>query len=446
MEITIKIVQFFLSLSVLILIHELGHFLAARYFNTRVEKFYLFFNPWFSIFRKKIGETEYGLGWLPLGGYVKISGMIDESMDKEQMNQEPQPWEFRTKPAWQRLIIMLAGVTFNLLLAILIYIFMLSIIGEQYLPSQNLKYGVHAQPLAQEIGIQHGDIIVSVDNREIENFSQITAAVILNGASSIQVRRNGEMANIMVPEGFGRRVLDSMKDRGAPGAGFVMERIPFIIHGVQQGSVAYEAGIEPGDKIVTLNGEEIPFFFEFRENLIRKAGETVEIGAERNGEWKTFELTLPESGLMGVMPKGDLSAFFELRKKEYSLIAAVPAGVNRAYSTTVDYLKQLRFVIRERDHESLGGFITIGSIFAPTWDWVHFWSITAFLSIILAIMNLLPIPALDGGHVMFLMYEIIVGRKPSDKFMEYAQTVGMVLLLGLIIFAQYNDIMRLFGR
>ncbi len=445
MEIAIKVIQFFLSLSLLIIIHELGHFLAARYFNTRVEKFYLFFNPWFTIFKKKIGDTEYGMGWLPLGGYVKISGMIDESMDKEQMNQAPQPWEFRSKPAWQRLIVMLGGVTFNLIFAVLIYVFMLSIIGEQYLPSQNLKYGIHAQPLAQEIGLQHGDVILSIDNREIENFHTITSAVILDEASSIQVKRNGEIVNMRIPEGYGRRVLDSMKEREVT-AGFVMERIPFIIYGVQEGSAAYQAGVKPGDSIVSLNGEELPFFLEYREKLIANAGKDVRVGAVRDGEMLYFDMTLPETGMMGVQPKGDLSAFFDLRKKEYSVVAAVPAGVKRAYATTIDYFKQLRFVVRERDHESLGGFITIGSIFSPTWDWVHFWTITAFLSIILAIMNILPIPALDGGHVMFLLYEMIVGKKPSDKFMEYAQTVGMVLLLGLIIFAQYNDIMRLFSR
>lgn len=445
MEIAIKVIQFFLSLSLLIIIHELGHFLAARYFKTRVEKFYLFFNPWFTIFKKKIGDTEYGMGWVPLGGYVKISGMIDESMDKEQMNQPPQPWEFRSKPAWQRLIVMLGGVTFNIIFAVLIYIFMLSIIGEQYLPSQNLRYGIHAQPLAQDIGLHHGDLIVSVDNREIENFHTITSAVILDEASSIQVKRNGELVNISIPEGYGSRVLNSMKERDAS-SGFIQERIPFIIYGVQEGSAAYEAGIKPGDSIVSLNGEEIPFFLEFREKLIANAGNEVSVGAVREGELLNFDMTLPETGMMGVQPKGDLSAFFDLRKKEYSVVAAIPAGVERAYATTIDYFKQLRFVVRERDHESLGGFITIGSIFSPTWDWVHFWTITAFLSIILAIMNILPIPALDGGHVMFLLYEMIVGKKPSDKFMEYAQTVGMVLLLGLIIFAQYNDIMRLFDR
>ncbi len=445
MEIAIKVIQFFLSLSLLIIIHEFGHFLTARYFNTKVEKFYLFFNPWFSIFKKKIGDTEYGMGWIPLGGYVKIAGMIDESMDKEQMSKEPQPWEFRSKPAWQRLIIMLGGVTFNLILAVLIYIFMLSIIGDQYLPSQNLKYGVHAQPIAQEIGLQHGDVILSVDNHEIENFHSITSAVVLDDASSIQVRRDGEIVNIPIPKGYGSRVLETMKEKNET-AGFVMERIPFIIQTVQEGSAAHEAGLEPGDSIVSLNEEKIPFFFEFRENLIANAGKEVKVGAFREGELLEFDISLPETGMMGVQPKGDLSAFFDLKKKEYSIAEAVPAGVERAYATTIDYFKQLRFVVKERDHESLGGFITIGSIFAPTWDWVHFWTITAFLSIILAIMNILPIPALDGGHVMFLLYEMIAGRKPSDKFMEYAQTVGMVLLLGLIIFAQYNDIMRLFGR
>lgn len=439
MEVAIKVIQFFLSLSILIIIHELGHYLAARYFNTRVEKFYLFFNPWFSIFKKKIGETEYGLGWLPLGGYVKISGMIDESMDKNQLKQEPKPWEFRSKPAWQRLIIMLGGVTFNIILAILIYIFMLAIIGEQYLPAKNLKYGIEAEQLASDIGLQTGDKILYLNNQPVDDFMDIPREFIMGGVATVTVERDGELVTKPVPEDFFARIISNR------GANFMSIRFPFIAAGFVDGSVAEKAGVKTGDHIVGINETETWSFDQFRATIGDYAGKDIQLQVQRNGEQLTIPVSVPESGLIGVYLK-PLNEIFEFERRDYSLIAAVPAGTKKAWQTTVNYIRELRLLFRPevKASESLGGFITIGSIFAPTWDWVHFWTITAFLSIILAIMNILPIPALDGGHVMFLFYEIIVGRKPSDKFMEYAQTVGMVLLLGLIIFAQYNDIMRLF--
>ncbi|MFN3556724.1 MAG: RIP metalloprotease RseP [Bacteroidales bacterium] len=439
MEVAIKIIQFLLSLSILIVIHELGHFLAARYFNTRVEKFYLFFNPWFSIFKKKIGDTEYGLGWLPLGGYVKISGMIDESMDKEQMKQPPQPWEFRTKPAWQRLIVMLGGVTFNVILAIVIYIMMLFFVGEKYLPAQNARYGIVADSLALEIGLQTGDKILFINQEPIDDFMEIPRHFILGNARTVGVERNGELLTLEVPEGFFARIIS------ARGANFMSLRFPFIAHGFTKESVAEQAGVLVGDHIMGINEIETWSFDEFRAIIGNYAGQDIELLVLRNGEKLHLPMSVPEEGLIGVYLE-PLDNLFDFQQKEYSFLAAIPAGAVKAWRTTVNYISELRLLFRPevKASESLGGFITIGSIFAPTWDWLHFWSITAFLSIILAIMNILPIPALDGGHVMFLMYEIIVGRKPSEKFMEYAQTVGMILLLGLIIFAQYNDIMRLF--
>jgi regulator of sigma E protease len=438
MEIAIKIIQFILSLSILIIIHELGHFLAARYFNTRVEKFYLFFNPWFSIFKKKIGDTEYGIGWLPLGGYVKISGMIDESMDKEQLNKPAQPWEFRSKPAWQRLIVMLGGVTFNVILAVLIYIVMLSVVGEQYLPARNVKYGIVADSLAQDIGLRTGDKILMLNGEEVDDFTEIPREFVMGSVNTVTIERNGELTDLNVPEDFFAKIISNR------GADFMSIRFPFIAAGFLEGSVAEQAGVREGDHIIGINDHETWSFEEFRSVIGNYAGKDVILHVLRDEQRLSFPVSLPETGLIGVYLK-PMNEMFEFEKREYSFLEAIPAGTVKAWDTTVNYLEELRLLFKPevKAHESLGGFITIGSIFAPTWDWVHFWTITAFLSIILAVMNILPIPALDGGHVMFLMYEIIVGRKPSDKFMEYAQTAGMVLLLGLILFANFNDVMRL---
>ena len=438
MEILVKAAQFFLSLSILIILHELGHFMFARLFNTRVEKFYLFFNPWFTLFKVKKGETEFGLGWLPLGGYVKISGMIDESMDKDQMSQEPKPWEFRSKPAWQRLLIMLGGVMVNFILALVIYTSMLYAWGERYLPSENLTYGIHADSLAREIGLQHGDHIVSLDNRSVEQFFQIVPAIVLDKVKTIQVKRNNELVDVSVPEDIIPRLLD-----GTP---FIDMRIPFIVQGFPSDSRAKEAGIKEGDKIIALNDKELPFFLEFREQLIAHRNQEVMVTVERDGELLDVPVSVPDEGLIGVIPVGELNKFFDLKTIEYSFLEAIPAGINRGMATFSSYLKQLRMIFSPQTgaYRSLGGFITIGSIFPGAWDWQIFWNMTAFLSIVLAIMNVLPIPALDGGHVMFLVYEMVSGRKPSDKFMEYAQLTGMLILLTLVLYANGNDIVRLF--
>ena len=438
MEILVKAAQFFLSLSILIILHELGHFLFARLFNTRVEKFYLFFNPWFTLFKVKKGYTEFGMGWLPLGGYVKISGMIDESMDKEQMSREPQPWEFRSKPAWQRLLIMLGGVMVNFVLAFIIYSSMLFAWGERYLPPENLTYGIHADSLARVVGLQHGDQIVSLDNQTVDQFYQITPKIVLDNVQTIQVRRNGEIRDVDIPRDIVPEILG--------GKSFIDIRFPFIIDGFTDDSPAKTAGIQEGDIIIGVDGKEIPFFLEFREELANYRNQEVAVTIKRNGETKDIMIQVPDDGLIGVYPVGQINRFFELKTINYSFFEAIPAGITRGMETFSSYLQQLRLIFSPQTgaYKSLGGFITIGSIFPGVWDWQAFWSMTAFLSIVLAIMNVLPIPALDGGHVMFLLYEIVSGRKPSEKFMEYAQIAGMLFLLALIFYANANDIVRLF--
>jgi regulator of sigma E protease len=441
MDILIKILQLILSLSILVVVHEFGHYLAARIFNTRVEKFYLFFNPWFSLFKFNYKGTEYGMGWLPLGGYVKISGMIDESMDKEQMKQPPQPWEFRSKPAWQRLIIMLGGVIMNVVLAVIIYIFLLSYYGEKYLPTAEAnKYGISADSLAQEMGFRNGDRIIYLDGEYVENFEKIPVNLILNESRTATVERNGDTMDIVFPDGS----LSKLVKHKSP---FLMVRIPFIADRFSKNSAAEDAGMEVGDTILGINGDSYRYFSEFREEIQQYKNEAVTIDIKRGTDTLHLNMQLGEDGLIGVYPKGNLNEFFELKEHNYSIGEAIPAGFNRTWEEIGNYLKQLKLLFSPevKAYESVGGFITIGSIFPSEWDWQRFWRLTAFLSIMLAILNILPIPALDGGHVMFLMYEIIARRKPSDRFLEYAQIVGMVILFSLLILANGNDIVRLFN-
>lgn len=440
MNVLIQISQFLLSLSILVLLHEFGHFIFARIFKTRVEKFYIFFNPWFSLFKRKIGETEYGIGWLPLGGYVKISGMIDESMDREQMKQPPQPWEFRSKPAWQRLLIMTGGVMVNFLLGLLIYASVLYVWGEQYLPTRNVKYGIMCDSLALSMGLKNGDKIVSLDHHEVERFNMVLHDLIVNKTQSIQVERDGQIIDIPVPEEIIGPLLKS--------TGFITTRIPFIVDDFTKDSNAPAAGIKKEDQIIGINDKEIMFFDEFKDELSKYKNSTVQIKVLRGNEKLSFPVKVNEMGLVGIYPVGDLSRFFELEKIQYSFFSAIPAGIKKGYSTMVSYLKQLKLLFRPKvkAYESLGGFIKIGSFFPEVWDWQSFWNLTALLSIILAIMNILPIPALDGGHVLFLLYEMVTGRKPGDKFLEYAQIAGMIFLLALLLYANGNDVVHLFKK
>ena len=438
MEIVIKIVQLLLSLSILVIFHEFGHFIAARLFKTRVEKFYLFFDPWFSLFKLKRGDTEYGVGWVPLGGYVKISGMIDESMDKEQMKLPPQPWEFRSKPAWQRLIIMLGGVTVNVLLAIVIYIVMLAMWGEQYLPTSEVKYGIAVDSLGYQMGLHDGDRILSVDHKQVEDFAAIPKTIILEEAKTMQVVRNGQNMDVQIPPGFISRLIKQKSPD------FIAVRFPFEAGKFTTGSPAKAAGMQINDKIIGLNDSILICFDQFRACIQKYKNKTVKVMVLRGKDTLRLPVNVPEAGLIGVYHKSP-STYFNFREKNYNIITAIPAGIVKTFDGAGNYIKSIKLLFsQEKAYESVGGFITIGSIFPSTWDWAAFWSLTAFLSIMLAILNVLPIPALDGGHVMFLFYEIIFRRKPSDKFMENAQVVGMVILFALLIFANGQDIMKLF--
>jgi len=462
MEILIKAAQLILSLSILVILHECGHFIPAKLFKTRVEKFYLFFDAWFSLVKFRhtngkwrafffaknktgseleSGKTEIGIGWLPLGGYVKISGMIDESMDKEQMKQPAQPWEFRAKPAWQRLIIMLGGVTVNVLLAIVIYIVMLAAWGEEYLPTKNVTYGITCDSLALEMGLKNGDKILTVDNKEVEDFQKIPAEIILEDAKTIQVLRDGKEENISIPEEFVSKLIRHKSPE------FISIRVPFEVMEFAETSPAKDAGMKVNDKIIGVDGKWLNYYDEFKAAIISYKDKTVNIAVQRGKDTLQLPVKVSSEGLIGIVQKGsDLTRYFTFNKREYTILQAVPAGTIKAYKAFGSYLKQLKLLFspKTKAYESIGGFISIGKIFPAEWDWMAFWNLTAFLSIILAIMNVLPIPALDGGHVLFLLYEIITRRKPSEKFMEYAQYVGMIFLLGLLVLANGNDVVKLF--
>ena len=438
-EIVIKARQLLLSLSILIILHELGHYIPAKLFKTRVEKFYLFFDPWFSILKKKVGDTEYGIGWLPLGGYVKISGMIDESMDKEQMKKSPKPWEFRSKPAWQRLIIMLGGVTVNVILAFVIYSFSLVIWGEKYLPSEKATYGIHCDSLALAAGFQDGDIIYSIDGSKVERFarengslhSEMIQKLILDDAKIITVVRDGKQLDVPFTEEVKNAVLAKTP--------LFSPNIPFVIGGFSEGSVIEKVGAQVGDRIIKINDRPMIFAGDVIAYTPSLKGDSATVVVDRNGQEKVFGIFL-EEGVMGVQLQ-PFSSLYELESEQYNALNVLPAALKKTQSEIANYLKQFKLI--KKSPESVGGFISIGSIFPSVWDWQRFWNLTAFLSIMLAVLNLLPIPALDGGHVMFLLYEVITRRKPNEKVMEYAQTLGVILLLGLVLYANGNDIFKL---
>jgi len=441
MTVLIKIIQLLLALSILVIVHEFGHFLFARIFKTRVEKFYLFFDWPFALFKRKIGETEYGVGVIPLGGYVKISGMIDESMDREQMKMPPQPHEFRSKKSWQRLLIMLGGVVFNFIFALLIYVGVLSFWGETFLPAKNVKYGILTDSTGYAMGFRNGDKVISVDGTPVDNFYTIISDVILNERKVITVERGGNMIDIPVAKEFIPKLLKNpdVLDARIPFG-------PFIVSGFSKESPSKAAGILEGDQVLTLDTMVFEWYDEFQGYLSANKGKTFLVSLLREGDSLTIPVKPKENGILGI--SRDVTNILELSTIHYSFLEAIPAGVEKGFKATGDYLKQFRLIFsREtKAYESLGGFITIGSIFPGKWHWQSFWNLTAFLSLILAVMNILPIPALDGGHVMFLIYEVVTGRKPSDKFMEYAQITGMIILLALLIFANGNDILKLIRK
>ena len=431
-----KGIQLLLSLSLLIILHELGHFIPARIFKTRVEKFYLFFDVKFSLFKKKIGETVYGIGWLPLGGYVKISGMIDESMDTKQMKEPPKEWEFRSKPAWQRLIIMLGGVTVNLILGFLIYIMILFVWGKNILPNSSLTMGLGVTPLAEKVGFEEGDQILLVDGKKLDIALDINKLLLIRGVKKVEVERaNGRQEIIQIPEDIGNRMFESGE------LSILYPRSPAIVDSVLTDRPAIQAGIKSGDKIISANGVKIDDWKDLSNFNTDNANQIVNYVVVRNESIDTLYMRLDDKGKMGVMPKNTI----KLDQSQLSLSESIIEGFSYGYWTLYDYVAQFKYVFTKKGASQLGGFGAIGSLFPDTWNWKGFWASTAFISIILAFMNLLPIPALDGGHVMFLIYEIVSGRKPNDKFMEYAQIAGFFLLLALVIYANGNDLFRFFS-
>ena len=445
----IRALQLVLSLSLLVIIHEMGHFLFARLFKTRVEKFCLFFDPWFTLFKfkPKRSETEYAVGWLPLGGYVKISGMIDESMDLEQMKQPPQPWEFRSKPAWQRLLIMIGGVLFNFLLALFIYSMILFAWGDTYIPVQKAPLGMDFNETMHQVGFQDGDVLVSADGVPFERMGADLLMGIVD-ARQVTVLRDGKEASVYIPDGLMDRLL-------ADSTRFADFRIPFVLDSLAAQSPAQLAGLQPGDSITQLDGRNIAYL-DFRAEMeqrrqtlaaapsdsLSQALRHIRLTYVRQGVTDTVSLSVDTAFTMGVYAVGQTDRLLPVVQKDYGFFASFPAGIKLGVQTLEGYVGQMKYLFSKEGAKQLGGFGAIGSIFPATWDWHQFWYMTAFLSIILAFMNILPIPALDGGHVLFLLYEIVARRKPSDKFMERAQMVGMFLLFALLIWANLNDVIR----
>ena len=441
MEIAIKLSQFLLSLSILIILHELGHFIPAKLFKTRVEKFYLFFDIKYSLLKKKIGETEYGIGWLPLGGYVKIAGMIDESMDTEQLSQEPQPWEFRSKPAWQRLIIMLGGVTVNFILAFIIYIGMTFFYGDLYLKNSEVKDGISVNKVGEDLGFKTGDKILEVDGEKIEKFDVIASKILF--AKTVVVERNGEAKKIDLPIDLINKVLGGEKEP------FVSLREPFVV-GKLSDSSANTKVLLPKDLIKSIDGKPTKYADQVIEIVKANPNKSLDAIVLRDEKEVPVKVTINKDGKLGifqaqlVVKSLEKLGYYKFNKQEFSFVQSIPFGINKGFEQLANYGKQLKAIFTPSTgaYKGVGGFAAIFNIFPNTWSWEAFWSITAILSIMLGVMNLLPIPALDGGHVMFLLYEIISGKTPSDKFLERAQMVGFVLLISLLLFANGNDIYK----
>lgn len=459
MEILIKAGQFLLSLSFLIVLHELGHFIPARLFKTRVEKFFLFFDVKGALFQRKIGETVYGIGWLPLGGYVKIAGMIDESMDKEQLAKPPQPWEFRSKPAWQRLIIMLGGVTVNLILGVLIYSMVLFVWGDKDLRIDRLPYGLSFVEPLQEAGFQNDDVVISLQGEPVQRLDDFRSVVFGTQVTKATVIRNGVEEELNFQTELGQVLLNNA-EAVPKGTSPINVNLPAIVEQVSPKSGAEAAGLQRGDQILSVAGIATPYFQSVVKILSQfKGQENVSIGVRHNvlaqnvdriaqplpadAEIEYLSASVDQDGKLGFFPVSyEELGVYEFEEHTFGPIEALAGGAEKATNTLTGYVSSLRFLFRPGGSKQLGGFITLGSIFSPEWNWESFWNITALLSIILAFMNLLPIPALDGGHVMFLLYEMVSGRKPGEKFMEFSQLAGLLFILALMALANGNDLWK----
>ena len=443
MDLFITISQFMLSLCILIILHECGHFFPAKWFKTKVEKFYLFFDPYFSLFSVKKGETEYGVGWLPLGGYVKIAGMVDESFDTKALKEEPKEWEFRSKPAWQRLIIMVGGVTVNFILGILLFAIILWHWGENYIPTDGAKYGMVVEELGEQLGLEDGDLVLSVGDQKMERFESflVKQEILFNEAESLVVKRNGKEITLTVPEDY-TSVISAYENREKS---LFTLAYPNIIQEVAEGSNAQKAGLRAGDQIIGINGEETPYYVQFASAMSNKASEEVNVEVIRTNDTMNVMVMVDENGKLGYL--GSIATdFIEVASKKYAIGPALVKGCTKSYDFIASQIKAFGQMFRGKikAQDSLGSFISIGGMFGSEWNWHRFWNLTAMLSILLAFINLLPIPALDGGHVMFLLFEVVTGIKPSDKVLEYATMSGFFLIMILMIYAIGLDIMRLF--
>ena len=438
MDVLLKIIQVILSLSLLVLVHEFGHYITARIFKIRVEKFYLFFPPAIFKFKPKKSDTEFGIGCIPLGGFCKISGMIDESMDKESMAKPPQPWEFRSKPAWQRVIVLAGGVLMNVVLAIVLYISILFTWGEQYIRTDDAVYGIEVSPLAKEIGFENGDRILALDgNPAPDNFNEIHMDMLRDQVSRVTVLRDGDTVDVDIDPEYMPAMLNT--------PGMFGIRLPIAVGGLPDTSINASADLRQGDRFLTADGRPVTWYQDLQAVLADNAGRTVELSLLRDSDTVNVPVKVSQNGKIEVLLQRDITDL-HITQKEYGLLEAIPAGFMMTFTNIGHYIKELGLIFSPQTeaYKSVGSFIAIGSIFPSSWNWQIFWNITALLSIMLAVMNLLPIPALDGGHILFTLYEMITGRKPSDRFMEVAQMIGMFLLLMIMILAFGNDLLRLF--
>ena len=435
-----KTAQFILSFSIIVVLHELGHFIPARLFGARVEKFYLFFNPGFSLWKKKIGDTEYGLGWIPFGGYVKISGMIDESMDKEQMNKAPESYELRSKPAYQRLIVMLGGVIVNVILAIVIFIGIAWFWGDNFLPAKNLSYGIHPTEISKKMGLQDGDIIVGLDQKELKDFFELESKIVLEDAKTIQIKRGDSTLSLAIPTTVAAELSNANN-----ATAFVLPLFPVIVDSIGKSAVMVEGSFQKNDTLLSINGESVKYQHEFIEVKKKYSDSLVTVIAKRGMDTVTVRTLINNKAQLGLFVKLPMQ-LFQTVHQEYSFAEAIPTGIQRCFTTLDNYVTGIKqiFTGKVNPNDSLGSLISIGNTFPSQWDWERFWTLTAVFSIVLGFMNVLPIPALDGGHALFILFEMITGRKPSDKFMEYAQIAGMVLMFGLMLYALGLDFWRLF--
>jgi len=435
-----KTAQFILSFSIIVVLHELGHFIPARLFGARVEKFYLFFNPGFSLWKKKIGDTEYGLGWIPFGGYVKIAGMIDESMDKEQLNKAPESYELRSKPAYQRLVVMLGGVLVNVILAIVIFIGIAWFWGDNFLPAKNLSYGIHPTEISKKMGLKDGDIIAGLDQKELKDFFELESKIVLDNAKTIQIKRGDSVLSLAIPTTIAAELSNANNTTA-----FVLPLFPVIVDSIGKSAVVVEGSFQKNDTLLSINGESVKYQHEFIEVKKKYSDSLVTVVAKRGMDTVTIRTLINNKAQLGLFVKLPLQLFKTVHQ-EYSFTEAIPTGIQRCFTTLDNYVTGIKqiFTGKINPNDSLGSLISIGNTFPSQWDWERFWTLTAVFSIVLGFMNVLPIPALDGGHALFILFEMITGRKPSDKFMEYAQIAGMILMFGLMLYALGLDFWRLF--